>query len=128
MRYMTLWRPTEEPKGAPTAEEMATMGVLIEDLFKQGVLIATDGLMSSASGTLVRQTGGKITVIDGPFAETKELVAGYAIFEVESHEKMVELTKRFLKTVKFDGVSEIRQMYDAPRADDPRGRVDPPAR
>ena len=112
MKYMALWRPTKEPVGAPKPEEMAAMGKLIEEMMKQGVLIATDGLQSSASGAIVRQTNGKITVTDGPFAETKELVAGYAIFNVKSKEQMIELTKRFLKVVGDDGVSEIRQMYE----------------
>lgn len=112
MKYMALWRPTKEPVGAPKPEEMATMGKLIEEMMKEGVLIATDGLQSSASGAIVRQTNGKITVTDGPFAETKELVAGYAIFNVKSKAQMIELTKRFLKVVGHDGVSEIRQMYE----------------
>jgi hypothetical protein len=112
MKYMALWRPTKEPVGAPKPEEMAAMGKLIEEMMKEGVLIATDGLQSSASGAIVRQTNGKITVTDGPFAETKELVAGYAIFNVKSKEQMIELTKRFLKVVGYDGVSEIRQMYE----------------
>ena len=129
MRFMALWRPAVEPIGVPTQDEMAKMGTLIEDLFKQGVLIATDGLQSSAKGMLVRSEGGKITVTDGPFAETKELIAGYAIFEVKSREQMIELTKRFLKVVGFDGVSEIRQMFDPePTGDDPRARVEAPAR
>jgi hypothetical protein len=114
MRYMALWRPTREPVGAPKPEEMAAKGKLIDELFKEGVLIATDGLQSSATGAIVRSTGGKITVTDGPFTETKELVAGYAIFKVQSKEQMLELTKRFLKVVGVDGVSEIRQMYDGP--------------
>ena len=112
MKYMALWRPTKEPVGAPKPEEMAAMGELIEEMMKEGVLVATDGLQSSASGAIVRQTKGKITVTDGPFAETKELVAGYAIFNVKSKEQMIELTKRFLKVVAHDGVSEIRQMYE----------------
>jgi hypothetical protein len=112
MKYMTLWRPTKEPVGMPSQEEMAAMGKLIEEFTKEGLLIATDGLASSASGAIVRQTNGKITVTDGPFAETKELVAGYAIFSVKSKEQMIELTKRFLKVVGTDGVSEIRQMYE----------------
>jgi hypothetical protein len=111
MKYMALWRPTKEPIGAPKPDEMAAMGKLIEELMKEGVLVATDGLQSSASGAIVRQTNGKITVTDGPFAETKELVAGYAIFNVKSKEQMIELTKRFLKVVGYDGVSEIRQMH-----------------
>jgi hypothetical protein len=112
MRYMTLWRPTKEPVGAPSQEEMGAMGKLIQELTKEGVLVATDGLQSSATGTIVRSTNGKITVTDGPFAETKELVAGYAIFEVKSKEQMIELTKRFLKAVGQDGVSELRPMYE----------------
>jgi hypothetical protein len=112
MKYMALWRPTKEPVGAPTQEEMGAMGKLIEEMMKEGVLVATDGLQSSASGAIVRQTKGTITVTDGPFAETKELVAGYAIFNVKSKAQMIELTKRFLKVVGHDGVSEIRQMYE----------------
>jgi hypothetical protein len=112
MKYMTLWRPTKEPVGMPSQEEMAAMGKLIEELTKEGVLVATDGLASSAKGAIVRQTNGKVTVTDGPFAETKELVAGYAIFNVKSKEQMIELTKRFLKVVGGDGVSEIRLMHE----------------
>jgi hypothetical protein len=112
MKYLTLWRPAKEPTGAPSQEEMAAMGTLIEQLTKEGVLVATDGLQSSAKGASVRQTNGKITVTDGPFAETKELVAGYAIFNVKSKEQIIELAKRFLKVVGQDGASEIRQMYE----------------
>jgi len=112
MRYMALWRPTKEPVGLPSQQEMAAMGKLIEELMKEGVLVATDGLQSSATGTMVRSTKGKVTITDGPFAETKELVAGYAIFNVKSKEQMIELTKRFLKVVAVDGVSEIRQMHE----------------
>jgi hypothetical protein len=115
MRYMTLWRPAKEPAGPPSPESMAAMGKLIQELMKEGVLVATDGLQSSAKGAIVRSENGKVTVTDGPFAETKELVAGYAIFEVKSKEQMIELTKRFLKTVGENGVSEVRQMYDGPR-------------
>jgi hypothetical protein len=112
MKYMALWRPTKEPTGLPSQGEMSAMGKLIEELTKEGVLVATDGLQSSATGTIVRSTNGKVTVTDGPFAETKELVAGYAIFNVKSKEQMIELTKRFLKVVGVDGVSEIRQMHE----------------
>jgi len=112
MKYMSLWRPTVEPTGAPSQEEMGAMGKLIEELMKEGVLVATDGLQSSAKGVIVRQTKGKITMTDGPFAETKELVAGYAIFNVKSKEHLLELTKRFLKVVGKDGVCEIRAMYE----------------
>jgi hypothetical protein len=112
MRYMALWRPTKEPVGPPSQGEISAMGKLIEELMKEGVMVATDGLQSSAKGTIVRSTNGKVTVTDGPFAETKELVAGYAIFDVKSKDQMIELTKRFLKVVGVDGISELRLMYE----------------
>jgi hypothetical protein len=113
MRYMTLFRPTEEPVGEPSQEEMVAMGKLIEELTKEGVLVSIGGLQSSATGTMVRSTNGKITVTDGPFAETKELVAGYAIFDVKSKEHVIDLTKRLLKPLGGDdGVLEIRQMHE----------------
>jgi len=112
MKYMTLFRPTEEPVGMPSPEEMAAMGELIVALKKEGVLIAFDGLASSAMGAIVRQTNGKITVTDGPFAETKELVAGYAILNAKSKAHMIELTKRIAKALGGDGGLEIRQLHE----------------
>lgn len=112
MRYMVLSRPTEEPVGLPSEEEMAVLGELIADFKKEGVLVAIDGLESSATGAMVRQTNGQITVTDGPFAETKELVAGYAILNAKSKAHMIELTKRLAKALAGDGVLEIRQLHE----------------
>lgn len=112
MRYMSLWRPREEAKGPPSPEMIAKMGALIEELSKANLLIATDGLLPSATRSIVRKSGDKITITDGPFAETKELVAGYAIFNVKSKEHMIELTKRFLNAVGEDGMCELSPMYD----------------
>jgi hypothetical protein len=112
MRYMSLWRPRVEPVGPPNPDEIAKMGALIEELFASGVLIATDGLQASAKRSIVRKNGDAITITDGPFAETKELVAGYAIFNVKSKEHMLDLTKRFLHAVGEDGSCEISPMYD----------------
>ncbi len=112
MKYMALFRPTEEPVGLPSEEEMAALGTLIADLSKEGVLVAMDGLASSATGALLRQTNGTITVTDGPFAETKELVAGYAILNAQSKAHMIELTKRIAKALGGDGVLEIRQLHE----------------
>ena len=109
---MALFRPTEEPVGLPSEEEMAAMGTMIAELSKEGVLVAMDGLAPSASGALLRQTNGTITVTDGPFAETKELVAGYAIVNAKSKEHMIELTKRIAKALGGDGVLEIRQLHE----------------
>jgi hypothetical protein len=113
MRFMMLYKPGRETDAPPTAAEMAAMGELIGDMAKSGVLIATDGLQPSAKGTRVRIDGGKFAVTDGPFAETKELIAGYAIVRVNSKAEAVELAKRFLKVV-GEGVSEIRLMHDEP--------------
>ena len=92
------------------------MGQLIDEMARAGVLIATDGLQPSSKGARVRLSGGKFTVTDGPFTETKELVAGYAIIQVKSKEEAIELTKRFLKVV-GKGESEIRLMHDVPAFD-----------
>jgi len=116
MRFMTLYKPGKESDAPPSQQEMADMGQFIEEMAKAGVLIATDGLQPSSKGARVRISGGKFTVTDGPFTETKELVAGYAIIQAKSKEEAIELTKRFLKVV-GEGESEIRLMHDAPAFD-----------
>jgi hypothetical protein len=113
MRFMTLYKPGRESDAPPTQEEMANMGRLIEEMAREGVLIATDGLQPSSKGVRVTISDGKFTVVDGPFAETKELIAGYAIIEANSKEHAIELTKRFLEVV-GEGQSEIRLMHEAP--------------
>jgi hypothetical protein len=84
-----------------------------EDMAKAGVLVATDGLQPSSKGARVRISGGKFTVTDGPFAETKELIAGYAIVQVNSKGEAIELAKRLLK-VMGEGESEVRLMHETP--------------
>jgi hypothetical protein len=88
------------------------MGNLIEEMTKAGVLLATEGCQPSSKGARVRYKNGKFTVIDGPFTESKELIAGFALFQVKSKEEAVEWTKRFLE-VAGEGESEIRQIYEA---------------
>jgi len=116
MRFMTLYKPGRETDAPPTEEEMAAVGQLIEDMAKAGVLIATDGLKSSVHGARVRIENGKFTVTDGPFAETKELIAGYAILQAASRAEAIELSKRFLQ-VMGEGESEVRLMHDQPAFD-----------
>jgi hypothetical protein len=111
MRFMTLYKPGKESTAPPSQREMADMGQLIDEITKAGVLLATDGLQPSSKGARVRLENGKFTVTDGPFAETKELIAGYAIIEVKSKAEAIELTRRFLKVV-GGGESEIRLMHD----------------
>ncbi|MFL5593780.1 MAG: YciI family protein [Gemmatimonadaceae bacterium] len=111
MRFMTLYKGKEGVP--PTAEHQAAMGKLIEDMAKEGVLLATDGLLPSSRGARVRISNGKISVTDGPFSEAKEVIGGYAIINVKSKEEAIEYTKRFLQVV-GEGESEVREMYEAP--------------
>ncbi|HKW09805.1 MAG TPA: YciI family protein [Gemmatimonadaceae bacterium] len=116
MRYMTIYKSVES-KAPPTQEHMDAMGKFIEEIAAAGVLVRTDGLLPSSRGARVRLTDdGKITVTDGPFAETKEVVGGYAIIDVATREEAIEWTKRFLK-VAGAGESEIREMYVQPAFD-----------
>jgi hypothetical protein len=110
---MMFYKPGKESDEPPSQQEMAAVGQLIEEMAKAGVLIATDGLGPSSKGARVQISGGKFTVVDGPFTETKELIAGYAIVQARSKEEAIELAKRFLK-VMGEGESEIRLMHDAP--------------
>jgi hypothetical protein len=113
MRFMMLYKPGKESNAPPSQEEMAGVGQLIQEMARAGVLIATDGLQPSSKGARVRISEGKFTVTDGPFTETKELIAGYAIVRAKSKQEAIELAKRFL-TVMGQGESEIRLMQDVP--------------
>lgn len=117
MRFMMIYKPADPSKleggVPPSQQEMAEMGKFIGELAQKGVLLATDGLMGSATGARVKQSEGKVTVKDGPFTETKELIAGFAIMRLESKAEAIEMAKRFM-SIAGDGESEIRQMYDQP--------------
>jgi hypothetical protein len=114
MRVMVLVKANEDSeKGVlPTTEELAEMGAYNEELIKAGIMLAGDGLKPTSAGKRVRFDGDSRTVIDGPFAETKELVAGYWIWEVASLEEAVEWLKR---APTFDAGTEleIRPFYTA---------------
>ncbi len=111
MRFLTIYK-TAETGVPPTTEEMAEMGKLIEEMTKEGVLLATEGCLPSAAGARVRLSNGKLTVTDGPFTESKELIGGFALIQAKSKEEAIELTKRFLK-VAGDGECEVRQIAEA---------------
>jgi hypothetical protein len=117
MRFMMIYKPADtkdmEAGVPPTQEEIAKMGAFIGELAQSGVLLATDGLQPSSKGARVRLSRGKLTVTDGPFTETKELIAGFAIVQVKSKAEAIELAERFLKLA-GDGESEIRLMHDMP--------------
>src|SRR3954470_20813718 len=96
MRYMVIVKATKESEAGvlPPAELFVEMGKLNAEMAKAGVLLAADGLQPSSRGARVRFDGSKRTVIDGPFAETKELVSGFWILQVKSKEEAIEWAKR----------------------------------
>ena len=112
MRYISLF--THEDRGVPpTQADMAAMGKLIEEGMKAGWLISTEGVHAGSNGTRVRSTGGKISIVDGPFAEAKEVIGGYAILRANSKEEVIALTRQFLK-VAGDGTCELHQLFEMP--------------
>lgn len=113
MRFLCLYRPGKpETDGPKCQEEVAGMGKLIEEMSRAGVLLATEGCMSSKHGFRVDLQGdNKFTVTDGPFPETKELIVGFCLMQCKTREEALEWTKRFL-TVAGGGQSEVRQIYE----------------
>lgn len=114
MRFLSIYK-TPERCAPPTQEEKAKMGALIEEGMKAGSLIAVEGCLPSAAGARVRLADGKVTVIDGPFIETKEVIGGLALLQAGSKDEAVELVKQFLH-VAGDGECELRQLYEAGRS------------
>ena len=116
MRFMVIVKATKTSEaGALPSEELLTeMGKFNEDLIKAGVLLAGEGLQASSKGARVKFTGGKRTVIDGPFAETKELVAGFWLWKCASLQEAIEWVKRCPNPMP-DGEAEIeiRQVFEA---------------
>ncbi|HEU5219311.1 MAG TPA: YciI family protein [Gemmatimonadales bacterium] len=97
----------------PTENLLADMGKFNEELVKAGVLLAAEGLQSSAKGVRVRFSGNKRTVIDGPFAETKELIAGFWLWQVKSMQEAIEWVKRCPNPTGEESVIEVRQVQEA---------------
>jgi hypothetical protein len=113
MRVMVIVKATEESEAGvlPSTELLAEMGKFNEELAKAGVMLAGEGLQSSSKGVRVRFDGKERKVIDGPFAETKELIAGFWLWQVKSMEEAIE----WLKRAPFDGGTEveIRPVFEA---------------
>lgn len=105
MRVMVIVKASEESEAGvlPDEEILTAMGKYNEELAKAGVLLAADGLHPSSKGVRVKFSGGKTTVTDGPFAETKELIAGFWLWQVRSMDEAIE----WLKRSPFDGGAEI---------------------
>jgi hypothetical protein len=114
MRFMVMIKSDERTEGGvmPTEEELTAMGRFNEELVKAGVLLAGEGLHPSSKGARVRFTDGTPTVIDGPFAEAKELIAGFWLIEVKSKEEAVEWMKRIPCTGGVETNVEIRQVFE----------------
>jgi len=112
MRFMVIVKANKDSEAGvmPSEKLLTDMGKFNEELVKAGVMLAGEGLHPSSKGARVKFSGGKTTVIDGPFAETKELVAGYWMWQVKSREEAIE----WLKRAPFEDTEvEIRQVFEA---------------
>src|SRR5271169_4644604 len=112
MKFLSIYK-TAERGVPPSQEEMNKMGKLIEEGMKAGWLVSTEGCLPSTLGARVRLSGGKLTVTDGPFTESKELVGGFAILRTNSKAEAIELARKFL-AVAGEGECELRQLYEVP--------------
>jgi hypothetical protein len=113
MRFLSVFKAVETGK-PPSPEMMEKMGKLVEDSMRKGEVLATEGCLPSALGVRVRKAGDKVTVKDGPFTESKEVIGGFAILNAGSKEEAVEMTRKFL-AVAGDGECEIRQIFEGPK-------------
>ena len=115
MRFMVMVKATEESEAGvmPSEELLTEMGKYNEELVKAGVMLAGEGLHPSSKGARVRFSGKQRTVIDGPFAETKELVAGFWLIQAKSKEEAIEWVKRCPNPMNEDSEIEIRQVFEA---------------
>lgn len=114
MRYISIFTHAPKHNVPPTPAEMQAMGKLIEDGMKAGWLIATEGVSFGMTGVrLHKDDGGDVSVIDGPFAEAKEVIGGYALLRAGSKAEVVELCRNFLKVV-GQGTCEVYELYEQP--------------
>jgi len=117
MRFMTMVKSSER-SGPPPQALMDAIAKLGEEGVKPGVMVEMGGLLPSAMGARVRVAGGKLSVTDGPVTEAKEVIGGYAVYQVKSKEEALEWTRRFMELHReywksWEGESEIRQLLDA---------------
>jgi hypothetical protein len=122
MRFLMMVRADEDYEaGRPPAPAlMAAIGQLSAEMARAGILLEQGGLLPSAAGARIQTSNGRLTVTDGPFTETKELIGGYAILKADTKAEAIELGKRFMQAhvdalgPSYRGQLEIRQLYDAP--------------
>jgi hypothetical protein len=115
MRFMVIVKATKDSEAGvlPTEKLLAEMGKYNEELVKAGVMLAGEGLQPSSKGARVRFSGNKRTVVDGPFAETKELIAGFWLWRVKSLAEAIDWVKRCPNPFEGDSEIEIRQVFEA---------------
>ncbi len=115
MRFMVIIKATKDSEAGvmPGEQLLADMGKFNEELVKAGVMLAGEGLQPSSKGARVKFSGPKRTVVDGPFTETKELIAGFWIWHVKSKEEAIEWVKRCPNPMPGDSEIEIRQVFEA---------------
>ncbi len=116
MRYLSIYKAPE--RGAPTPEQMAKLGKMIEEQMKAGTLLATEGCCPTAAGARVRISGSNISVTDGPFTESKEVIGGFAILKANSKAEAIEMAKKFLQMM-GEGECEVRELFEAGAASNP---------
>ena len=114
MRFMVMVKATKDSEAGvmPSQELFAAMGKYNEELVKAGIMLAGEGLQPSSKGARVQFDGAKRTVVDGPFTETKELVAGFWLWQVKSLDEAIEWVKRCPNPMPGPSEIEIRQVYD----------------
>lgn len=115
MRFMIIIKATKDSEAGvmPSQQLLSEMGTFNEELVQAGVMLAGDGLHPSTKGARVRFSGTRRTVIDGPFAETKELIAGYWLWQCGSKEEAIEWVKRCPNPMPGESEIEIRQVFEA---------------
>jgi len=115
MRFMIIVKATKDSEAGvmPSEQLLTEMGKFNEELVKAGIMLAGDGLHPTSKGARVIFSGNKRTVIDGPFAETKELIAGYWLWQVKSKDEAIEWVKRCPNPHQGGGEIEIRQVFEA---------------
>ncbi len=115
MRFMVIVKATKESESGvmPSTQLLTEMGKFNEELVKAGVMLAGDGLQPSSKGARVRFSGSTRTIIDGPFAETKELIAGYWIWQCKSKQEAIAWVKRCPNPMPGESEIEIRQVFEA---------------
>ena len=112
MRFLSMIRIDEKTAKPPTEKLMADMGKLMEEMTRSGVLIQTAGLRPTSEGVRVRMRAGKLSTVDGPFTETKEVIGGFAILAAKTNAEAIEHTRRFVEVhgTGWDLECEVRQL------------------